>query len=271
MTHSVFTTRRMYRIFRQDGRSLVVAMDHGSGLNVSPALTDPARLIDAAVAGGADAILATPGLVRRFSDNLKSVGLILRVDGGGSELGSEPDEYHLLYSVEDALRLGADAVACMGFPGTPHETLTLGNVARLARRCQSWGVPLMAEMVPGGFTNFELHTAENIRLAARIGAELGADFIKTRFTGSADSFRLVTEHCYRPVLVLGGGKKDDEQELFTMIKAALEAGAAGAVIGRNIWSHAHPRAMVMALSRLIHAQATVYEALEVLRRESAGG
>jgi len=239
-------------------------MDHGSGLNVYPALADPTRVLEAVVAGGADAILTTPGMARQFSHHLKSIGLILRVDGGSSELGSEPDRYQLLYSVEDALRLGADAVACMGFPGTPHETLTLGNVAALAGHCQSWGVPLMAEMVPGGFSNFALHTPENIRLAVRIGVELGADFVKTEFTGSAESFRPVTENCYRPVLVLGGSKKDDERALFMVVKSALEAGAAGAVIGRNIWGHAHPRAMVMALSQMIHRDASVDEALDVL-------
>lgn len=254
----------MHRIFRPDGRSLVVAMDHGSGLNVYPALADPARVLEAVVAGGADAILTTPGVVRQFSHHLKSVGLILRVDGGSSELGSEPDKYQLLYSVEEALRLGADAVACMGFPGTTHETLTLGNVAALAAQCQSWGVPLMAEMVPGGFSNFALHTPENVRLAARIGVELGADFVKTEFTGSVESFRPVTENCYRPVLVLGGSKKDDERALFMVVKSALEAGAAGVVIGRNIWGHAHPQAMVAALNRIVHNHASVDEALDVL-------
>jgi DhnA family fructose-bisphosphate aldolase class Ia len=153
----------------------------------------------------------------------------------------------------------------MGFPGTPLEEQTLGNVAALAGQGQSWGVPLMVEMVPGGFTNFELHTAENIRLAVRIGVELGADFIKTEFTGSVESFRQVTENCYRPVLVLGGGKKDDERALFAMVKIALEAGAAGAVIGRNIWGHDHPQAMVAALNRMIHHNASVNEALDVLR------
>lgn len=239
-------------------------MDHGSGLNVYPALADPAQVIEAVVAGGADAILTTPGIVKQFPHELKSIGVILRVDGGSSELGGGRGEYKLLYSVEEALRLGADAVACMGFPGTSVEEQTLGNLATLAAHSQAWGVPLMAEMMPGGFTNFELHTAENIRLAARIGVELGADFIKTEFTGSADSFRPVTENCYRPVLVLGGGKKDDERALFTMVKTALEAGAAGAVIGRNIWGHPRPQAMVMALSRIIHHNASVDEAVNVL-------
>jgi len=249
----------MYRIFRDDGRSLVVAMDHGGGLNVYPALADPSRVLDAVVRGGADAILTTPGILKQFPHNLRSIGIILRVDGGGSELSGGSAEYKLLSSVEDALRLGADAVACMGFLGTPLEAQTLGNLTALAGQCQAWGVPLMAEMLPGGFVNFDLRTPENTRLAVRIGVELGADFIKTEFTKPAESFRQVAGNCYRPILVLGGAKTEDERALFTMVKTALEMGAAGVVIGRNIWGHPRPEAMVTALRRIIHENASVHE------------
>ena len=261
---SVFSKRRMYRIFRDDGRSLVVAMDHGGGLNVYPALADPGRVLDAVVRGGADAVLTTPGILKQFPHELRAIGVILRVDGGSSELRGGSGEYKLLFSVEDALRLGADAVACMGFPGSPLEAQTLGNLATLAGQCQGWGLPLMAEMLPGGFVNFDLHTAENTRLAARIGVELGADFIKTEFAKPAERFQQVTENCYRPILVLGGAKTEDERGLFTMVKMALEVGAAGVVIGRNIWGHPRPEAMVAALRRMIHENASVDEALDEL-------
>jgi DhnA family fructose-bisphosphate aldolase class Ia len=244
-------------------------MDHGSGLNVYPAMADPARILDEVVAGGADAILTTPGIANQFPHHLKSVGLILRMDGGGSELSGASAGYELLLSMENALRLGADAVACMGFPGSPLETQTLGNLARLAEQGRSWNVPVMAEMIPGGFTNFELHTPENVRLAARIGVELGADLIKTEFTGSADSFEPVVRNCYRPVLVLGGGKKDDDRGLIMMVKSALDAGASGVVIGRNIWGHSNPRAIVSALSHLIHRNASAEEALNRLASATA--
>jgi class I fructose-bisphosphate aldolase len=221
-------------------------------------------VLDEVVAGGADAVLITPGLLKQFPRRLRSVGVILRVDGGSSQLRREPAEYRLLYSVEDALRLGADAVACMGFPGTPVESQTLANLATLAAPCQSWNVPLMAEMLPGGFANVEMHTTENIRLAARIGVELGADFIKTEFVGSVDDFKSVTESCYRPVLVLGGAKAKDERAFFTMIRTALDAGAAGVVVGRNVWSHPQPQAVVAALRGMIHQGASVDEALLVV-------
>jgi class I fructose-bisphosphate aldolase len=232
-------------------------------LDVYPALAQPERVINAVLSGGADAVLTTPGIISQFSRELKSMGVILRVDGGSSQLAVSL-ECKLLYSVEDALRLGADAVGCMGFPGTSLEAQTLENIATLARDSNGWGMPLMAEMLPGGLMKSELKTAENIRLAARIGIELGADFVKTEYVGPPESFRQVTEHCYRPVLILGGAKTEDERGLFSVVKSSLDAGAAGVVMGRNVWGHPRPKGMVKALYALIHANATVDEALAVL-------
>lgn len=260
---ALFNKRRMYRIFREDARSLVVALDHGGGLDVYPFLAEPARVLDAVVENGADAILTTPGIAQEFFQALKSVGLILRVDGGSSQLAKEM-QCKLLYSVEDALRLGADAVACMGFPGADLETDTLTNIATLARDCLAWNVPLMAEMVPGGLINSQLLTVENIRLAARIGVELGADFIKTEYIGPPDRFKQVIENCYRPVLMLGGARTNDAQSLFTAVKSGIDIGVAGVVMGRNVWGHSRPGAMVKALAAIVHQNASVPDALESL-------
>ena len=101
-------------------------------------------------------------------------------------------------------------------------------------------------------------------MSVGIGIELGADLIKTEFIGPAESFRQVTSNSYRPILVLGGSKTDDERALFSLVKTALEAGAAGVAFGRNIWGHPRPGAMVAALSRIIHQNASVEGALDVL-------
>ena len=259
-----FANKRMYRIFRGDGRSLVVAIDHGMGLDIYPELVEPDRVLEQVAEGGADAVLITPGLMKRYFHCLKSIGVILRVDGGSSALEGGSTAHKLLYSVEDALRLGADAVACMGFPGSPFETETIENLASLAGQCQNWNVPLMAEMIPGGFASPGRHTIENIRLAVRMGIELGADFIKTKYVGPPERFRQVIEHAYRPVLVLGGEKTSDEKALFSMVRAALDAGASGIAMGRQVWKHPRPRSMVSALNHLIRNNGSVEEALDVL-------
>ncbi len=263
---SIFQKRRMHRIFRPDGRSLIVTMDQSMYTNVFPAIADPGPVIEAMADGGADAFLTTFGVLQSFPQSFKSAGVILRVDGGSTILPGGEGRSELLYTVEDALRLGADGVACMCFPGFRHEEETLRNLAVTASACLHWGVPLLAEVLPGGFERPELHTAENIRLAARIGVELGGDFIKAPFTGDVDSFKEVTRNCYRPIVLLGGHRKptDTERSTLEKMKTALAAGAAGIAIGPHIWTHANPKGMVTALARVIHDNTSVDEALREL-------
>jgi DhnA family fructose-bisphosphate aldolase class Ia len=253
----------MRRIFSPDGRALIVTMDQSLYTNVFPAIADPPTVIAAMADGGADAFLTTVGVLQTFPESFKSAGVIVRLDGGGTELPGGEGRFELLYSVEDALRLGADGVACMCFPGFRYEEATVQSVAKVAADCSRWNVPFLVEVLPGGFERPELHTPENIRLAARIGVELGADFIKAPYTGDVESFRDVTRNCYRPIVLLGGHlkKTDTERSLLEKMKSALEAGAAGIAIGPHIWTHANPRGMVAALSQVIHENASVEEAL----------
>lgn len=265
----LFSKRRMYNIFAADGRTLIVAMDHGMGMDVYPGLACPEQPISRAVEGGADAFLSTFGTAGSCARQIGNRGLILRADGGTTELGGQ-QEPALLYSVESALRIGADAVACMAFPGSPFEKATLSNVSRLAGECARWAMPLMVEVIPGGFANPELHTARNFRIACRIAAELGADFIKTKYTGGED-FHEVVAGCYCPIVVLGGERASSDREFLAMIQNALQAGAAGVAAGRNIWQHADARALVRAMSAMIHQGASLDRALELLSRAAGSG
>lgn len=256
--------RRLARIFGQDRRALIVAMDHGSAFGVAPGLENPGDVIRAVVEGGADAILATHGLATRYAEEIGPAGLILRVDRA---TGGREGAARLLYGVEDALRIGAEAIACMGFPGSPLEHDTLENLARLAAECEAFGLPLMAEMLPRGFEGGEgSRTVEAIRSAARIGAELGADFIKTQYTGTLDGFRAVVEACYVPVVVLGGAKMESEVDLLRMARESIDAGGAGVAMGRNIWGSRNPGNITRALAAIIHANATLEVAQAMLRK-----
>jgi DhnA family fructose-bisphosphate aldolase class Ia len=250
-----FSKRRMYKIFGADRRALIVAMDHGAGMDVYPDLACPEQPIKRVVEGGADALLATFGIAGKYAQQIGNRGIILRADGGNSELGNY-QEPALLYSVEDALLLGADAVACMAFPGSPFEKATLANVSRLASECARWAMPLMVEVIPGGFANPELHTVRNFRIACRIAAELGADFIKTKYIGG-EGFREVVEGCYCPIVVLGGERTVTDREFLTMIQNAMEGGAAGVAVGRNIWQRSNACALVSSISAMIHDGARV--------------
>lgn len=243
--------RRLSRIFRSDGRTVIVAMDHGTGLNVLPALNDTGSVLDAIVAGGADAVLTSYGIASRYEDVLSRTGLLLRLDGGNTMLSGNPAG-NPSFTPEDAVRMGADGATCMGFPGAENEVETLTQLTRYAAECRPWNLPLMAEMLPGGFGPEPAKSVENVRLAARVGAESGADIIKTVFTGTVKEFRTVVEGCFRPLVVLGGESSSDLSGLFLVIEKAMEAGASGVAIGRNVWRHGDPGGVTQALVELVH-------------------
>lgn len=260
-------TRRLNRIFRSGGadgpgRALIVAMDHGLLDGPCKGLENPGETIAKVIDGGADAVLTSYGTARRFARELAPAGLILRADGGATSLGTGDGPGALFYGVEEALRLGADAVAVTAFPGSPKEEATLENLASMIGRAHAWGMAVMAEMVPGGFDSPpEFRTQASIALSVRVAAELGADFVKTPYTSG---FEAVAGTCYVPVVILGGAKRGSERAMLSDIKAAVDAGGAGVAIGRNIFQADDPAAMTAAVAAILHQGASVDEALDIL-------
>jgi DhnA family fructose-bisphosphate aldolase class Ia len=258
-------THRLRHIFRQNGKALIFAMDHASVFGMMDGLEEPGQLIRQVRAGGADAILTTYGVSTRFAGDIGEMGLILRLDGGTSLLASERGPTQLMYDVPDALRAGADAVAAMGMPGSRFEAQMLPYLSRLVGQCAGWNVPLMAEMLPAGFEDpCRWWTPENIGHVCRIGAELGVDFIKTVYSGDVESFRAIVERVYVPLVVLGGSRSGDPRDLLGAIHGAMQAGASGVAVGRNIYQHPRPDRMTAAIVAIVHDGATVDAALEVL-------
>ncbi len=247
------TEIRLNRLFGRDGKSVVVAMDHGlAGMFPLGHLAHPASLLAAIAEGGADAILTTPGLARRFAPHIGGLGLIVRLDGGATPIGNVPRASSLIATPEDALRLGADAVAVMGFCGTEDEARSLATLGKVATECRALGLALMAEMLPLGFGGEP--TGEEVAMAARIGAEMGADIVKTKYVGPQAAYRQVTEACFAPVLVLGGSERE-LGELTGTIDEALGAGAAGVAYGRSVWRAADARGVVGAIVGAVHGPA----------------
>lgn len=250
-------TRRTHRIFQPDGRALICATEHGMISGPLPGLERMADALAGIIAGGVDAVMCSYGTATRFAELLATVGLILRTDGAGTALGTVDGPGAQFYTVEDALRLGADALCVTAFPGTAHEEATLATLARVIREAHAWGMPVMAEMVPGGFAaGPEMRTLAAIQLSARVAAELGADWVKVPY---ADGFEAVVETCFVPVLVLGGAHRPDPQATLTMVARAMQAGARGAVVGRNIWQAADPTGVAQALAAIIHGSSASTE------------
>jgi len=256
-------TRRLNHIFRPDGRALIVAMEHAAIFGPGKGTEDPGATIKQVVAGGASAVMASFGIIRRFVKELAPVGVILRSDGAPTILG--PDiPAPVWFGVEEALRLDADGICISAFPGHHSEQQSLDNLAQIAREAHKWGLALQGEMVPGGMTaDPEARTVESVALAARLGCELGADWVKVPYV---DGFARVVRGCYKPVVILGGSKRGSTLEVFTEVRAALDAGASGVTMGRNIWESDDPQAMTAALAALIHEEASVEKALKIWGR-----
>lgn len=231
----------MRRLFRADGRMLLVAMDHAAFLG-------PVRGLDlttmaAVVAAGADAVMTTYGTARRAAGEpraLGQAGLVVSLDIAAVE----PEE-----QVLNALRLGADSVKVLASNSNHSEWTAL---QRYALVCERWGVPFQAEVIPGGFARTDQHTPENIARVTRQAAEMGADYVKTLYTGDAESMCRVVEGATVPVIILGGDRNSDEEALLRQVTAALSAGVAGVAFGRNIWSAPDPVAITRRLIEVIH-------------------
>ncbi len=251
---------RLNRIFGPDRRTVIVACDHAGFMGPVKGLEQPERLLDILVVSGVDAVLTTMGIARRFACHLGRLGLILRADGGSSLRSPVMGSLHTLFSVEDACRLGADAVICMGMIGMPEEPSSLQNLACLSSEAEKWGMPLVAEMLVQPKEG--ACTPQDIGFAMRIGVELGADVIKASFARPLADYAEARRTCYRPVVVLGGEKVKDEREMLQGIEDALEAGADGVAIGRNVWQHADPAGVCRALVALVHGRASVDQAVK---------
>lgn len=258
--------RRMHNIFKKDGKSFIIAIDHAA-MMPSPDLNDMGHVIREAVAGGVDGFLTTYGVIKHFQRDFGNAGLIMRADGGISALRKPMEALELLYSAEDAVRVGADAMLCMGYPGSTDNEHTLKYLAELAADAQQYNLPVCAEMLPYGFEKHEgidTRSVENMGFACRLGAELGADFIKAECVGG-ERFREVVDGCYVPILVLGGGKAKEEREIFENVRTSLDAGAKGVIMGRNIYRHQNIAQVCAAIAALVHDNASVDQALSMLK------
>ncbi|SCY05567.1 class I fructose-bisphosphate aldolase [Alkaliphilus peptidifermentans] len=254
---------RMNHIFRPDGKTFILAMDHGANFNVLPAMKKQGKMIRELAIAGADAFLSTVGMADKFGDCFLGKGIILRVDGGVSFLGDRSKSMKIVASAEDALRLGADSMIAMSFPGSKFENEILSQLSHTIMDAHKWGIPVTAEALPRGFEGGDdSRTPENITFACRQSVELGADIVKTEYTGDQESFKELTESVYAPVVILGGSKKVPERQLLQEVKDAMEAGGAGVAMGRNIWGHENPVKYAAAIAKLIHEDCSVDVALK---------
>jgi 3-hydroxy-5-phosphonooxypentane-2,4-dione thiolase len=236
---------RLARIFRPDTRrTVMLAIDHGYFQGPTTGL-ERVDLSILPLLPHADALMTTRGMVRSTVPPASRVPIVLRASGGPSVLRDLSDE-RLAVSMEDAARINAAAVAVQVFIGGEHETQSVRNMTRLVDAGQRYGIPVLAVTAVGTELTRD---ARYLRLATRICAELGAHFVKTYYC--AEDFDTVVSACPVP-LVMAGGKKLPERDALTMAYHAIENGAAGVDMGRNIFQSDTPQAMIRAIGAVVH-------------------
>ncbi|MGQ9641041.1 MAG: 2-amino-3,7-dideoxy-D-threo-hept-6-ulosonate synthase [Candidatus Bathycorpusculaceae bacterium] len=253
--------RRMDRIFREDGRTVIVPMDHGVTSGPISGLVNMQDIVNKLTAGRADAVVLHKGVAKNVDTG--RLGLIIHVSAS-TKVGPDTNWKVRVCGVEEAIQLGCDAVSVHVNIGAAHEPEMLTELGKLADECDTWGIPLLAMMYPRGPKIKSEHDPEAVAHVARLGAELGADMVKTNYTGEPESFRKIVEGCPVPVIIAGGPKVDTVRSVLEMVYNALKAGCAGISIGRNVFQHEDPTAMTKALVGIVHEDMNVDEALKVL-------
>jgi class I fructose-bisphosphate aldolase len=271
---------RMERIV-PTGKAMILAYDQGFEHGPRDFLENPESgkleyILDIAKRGKFTGIVLHAGLAEKYQAEIRESGvpLILKLNGK-SELYTEEDPFSpQLYSVADALSLGASAVGYTVYSGSKHEDQMHKEFAQIIREAHQEGIPAIGWMYPRGKSLFDRKSSSKtfkiaeeekekekslaidetpsiVAYGARIGLELGADLVKVKYTGSTESFKWVVE-CANPTkVVMSGGEMIEDEEFLSRIKGALNAGAVGIAVGRNVWQRPEPLDITKKIHQLI--------------------
>jgi putative autoinducer-2 (AI-2) aldolase len=251
-------SNRLARVFRPEtGRTVMLAIDHGYFQGPTTGL-ERVDLSILPLVPFADALMCTRGILRSTVPPSSRTPVVLRASGGPSILKDLSDE-QIAVDMEDAARLNVAALAVQVFIGGEHETQSVHNMTRLVDLGLRFGIPVMAVTAVGKELTRD---ARYLRLACRICAELGAQFVKTYYV--ADGFETVSASCPVPI-VMAGGKKLPELDALTMAHHAVAEGAAGVDMGRNIFQSENPVGMMRAVVAVVHEGKSPQEALDTYR------
>jgi len=248
-------------INRNTRKTVIIPMDHGITMGPIRGLEDMKTIVNQVAEGGANAVLLHKGIIRAgYRGYGKDIGLIMHLSGS-TALGPDPNAKIQVADVIEAMKLGADAVSIQINVGSKTEQEQLKFLGRIAKICEDWGMPLLAMMYPRGDKIKNEYDVDVVKHAARIGAELGADVVKTNYTGSEDTFREVVNGCLVPVVMAGGPKTETDEEFCQMVCSSVRAGGAGVAAGRNVFQHENPTGMVRVLCSIVHEGLDVKTAL----------
>ena len=251
---------RLSRIIKpNDGKAVMLAVDHGYFLGPTESLEQPKKTIHPLLKY-CDSLMLTRGILRTSVDARFPVPVVLRVSGGSSIIGQDLSNEKITTSVKDAIRLNVSALAMSIFVGSKNEHNTLVSLGHLVNDAEEYGIPVLAVTAVG--KELEKRDARYLSLSCRIAAEFGAHIVKTYY---CDNFEKVVDSCPVPVIIAGGPKLEEHAAL-ELAHNAVKAGAAGVDMGRNIWQSTYPVPMIRAVRAIVHGNVNVNEAYDLFKR-----
>lgn len=265
---------RMSKILKGDGKAVIFAFDHGvehgpRDFDIPENRIDPRKVIKPVVEAGVDGIMMLPGMARLTYDIWAGkTALIVKIT---SKTNLRPEDRRFKQSVfgfvEDAVALGADAIAATVYWGSPEEDAMLRQWFEIRRAADSYGMPCLQLAYPRGPHMSNWYDVEIVRYAARAAAESGADLIKIYYTGSRETFAKVVEAaCGVPVLMSGGPRRERAIDFLKDVENVMAAGGRGVVVGRNVFQHPNPLKMMKAIIAIVHEGKTAEEAIKIVDR-----
>jgi len=230
---------RLSHLVKDDGKTLIVAFDHGLS-GITTGIEDISKITEEVVDGGADGLLLSLGSIKKVNHKVtRKASIILTI----------PYDYKY---VKLAAKIGVDGVKTAYFGPVPLNDSVFYRLSQVANEAEQWNLPYIIEVVPADQNGKVIYDIELVKKAARIGAEIGGDIVKTAFVGNVDEYKEIVRSCHVPIVIMGGEKMNEPIDVLKTVKMSVEAGAIGVAIGRNIWEYKEPYKMTKAISMIIH-------------------
>lgn len=250
---------RLSSIVASDGHALMLAIDHGYFMGPTMGMEKPAQAI-APLVPYVDSLMLSPGILTTCVPTDFAKGIVLRASGGNTVLDPDIDDEELILEAGEALRRNASAVAVSVFIGAEHGHRSLINLSDMINAAAKFELPVLGVTAVGKALK-DKKEKRYLAHASRICAELGSDIVKTYY---CEGFEEVVAKCPVPIVVAGGPKLETDEDVLSLCYNSIQGGAIGVDMGRNVWQHAYPEAILAGVRGIIHGGLSVKQALELV-------
>lgn len=250
---------RLSKIVMEDGKALMLAIDHGYFMGAAHGMEMPKVQVEKLIPH-IDSLMLSPGILTSQIDSDFKKGIVLRASGGNTILESDIDNEGLILSAKNAIKLNASAIAVSMFVGAEHSHQTILNLTDAINDAMEYDLPVLGVTAVGKALK-DKKEKRYLTHASRLAAELGADIVKTYY---CEGFEEVVKKTTVPIIVAGGPKLDSYKDVLELCYNSIQCGAIGVDMGRNIWQSDYPEAITAGVAHIIHQNSSVKEALQLV-------